>query len=90
MKSPYSQDLGVMINSLRKHRFIIFFIIIKSQKNLHEKCGQGVSGRLGKASRKDLLFIIKKPQFYDFFFFVEPKADKNADLKLPGERGQAV
>lgn len=79
-----------MFNSLRNHRFIIFLIIIKSHKNLHEKCGQGVSGRLGKAGRKVLLFIIKKPQFYDFFFFVEPEADKNAGLKLLWESGQAV
>jgi hypothetical protein len=79
-----------MFNSLRNHRFIIFLIIIKSHKNLHEKCGQGVSGRLGKAGRKVLLFIIKKPQFYDFFFFVKPEADKNAGLKLLGERRQAV
>ena len=52
--------------------------------------GKGFSGRLGKAGRKVLLFIIKKPQFYDFFFFVEPEADKSAGLKLLGERGQAV
>ncbi len=75
-----------MINSLRNNRFIIFIIIIKSQKNLPEKCGQGVPGRLGKAGRKVLLFIIKKPQFYDFFFFVEPEADKSTGLKLLGER----
>ena len=58
--------------------------------NLHEKCGQGISGRLGKAGRKVLLFIVKKPQFYDFFFFVEPEADKDAGLKLFGELRQAV
>ena len=90
MKSPYSQDLGVMINSLRKHRFIIFFIIIKSQKNLHEKCGQGVSGRLGKAGRKVLLFIFDEPQFDDLSSFVDSKADKSAYAKLILERRQAV
>ena len=79
-----------MIHSLRNHRVIIFSIIIKSQKNLHEKCGQGVPGRPGKAGRKVLLFIIEKPQFYDFFFFVEPEADKSAGLKLLGERRQAA
>ncbi len=64
--------------------------LIDGAKRLHRNAGRVFSDRLGKAGRKVLLFIIKKPQFYDFFFFVEPDADKNAGLKLLGERGQAA
>ena len=64
--------------------------IEKLRKIFMRNAGRGFSGRLGKAGRKFLLFIIKKPQFYDFFFFVETIAHKIAGLKLLGERGQAV
>ena len=52
--------------------------------------GRGFPAGSEKPAGKVYCLFIKKPQLYDFFFFVEPKADKNADLNLPGERRQAV
>ena len=51
------------------------------------QAGDGPAGS-GKPAGKFLLFIIKEPQFNDFFFFVEPVAHKSAYAKLFGERRQ--
>ena len=64
--------------------------IEKLRKIFMKNAGRVFSGRLGKAGRKGLLFIFDEPQFDDFFFCVEPEADKSSDAKLLGEGRQAV